>query len=167
MTAEADAYLEGGSQTRVSRVGDTVHRSAGPRSPAVVSVLQHLADVGFSASPRPIGSGFDEDCNETSSFVSGESPQPHPWSDDAAVRIGESLGELHRATASVTPPDDPHWKRWNGRDLDEAPNVLSHGDLGPWNIVARDRLPVGFIDWDYTGPVDPSSEPAQVAWLSE
>jgi len=43
---------------------------------------------------------------------------------------------------------------------------FGHGDLGPWNIMAVDGLPVGFIDWDTAGPMDPIWELAQVAWLN-
>jgi aminoglycoside phosphotransferase (APT) family kinase protein len=44
--------------------------------------------------------------------------------------------------------------------------VIGHGDLGPWNIIAREGLPVGFIDWDYAGPIDPTTELAYVGWLN-
>jgi len=42
--------------------------------------------------------------------------------------------------------------------------VVSHGDLGPWNAVYRDGIPVGFIDWDSAGPVDPVADLAAAAW---
>src|SRR5205823_6542225 len=42
----------------------------------------------------------------------------------------------------------------------------SHCDVAPWNIVARDGLPVALIDWDYAGPVDPLVELAQLCWLN-
>jgi hypothetical protein len=44
--------------------------------------------------------------------------------------------------------------------------IHGHGDLGPWNIVARQGLPVGFIDWEFAGPIDRLDEVAQVAWLN-
>jgi len=44
--------------------------------------------------------------------------------------------------------------------------VIGHGDLGPWNIVVRDGLPVAFIDWDYAGPVGAIWDLAQAAWLN-
>ena len=39
-------------------------------------------------------------------------------------------------------------------------------DNAPWNIVARDGMPVAFIDWETAGPVDPLVELAQLAWLN-
>ena len=38
--------------------------------------------------------------------------------------------------------------------------------MAPWNIVARDGLPVALIDWETAGPVDPLVELAQLAWLN-
>lgn len=169
VNANADGIgeaLEGGSQTQVRRVGDVVFRSAGPWSPTVMALLRHLADVGFLASPRPVGSGFDADGDETLAFIAGESPQPYPWSDDGVAQVGRLLGDLHRATVSFTPPSDARWKEWYGRHLGDSRRGVGHGDLGPWNIIARDGLPVAFVDWDTAGPIDPTFELAQVAWLN-
>jgi len=163
---EAGEALKGGSQTEVRRVGDTIRRSPSPWSPAVVSLLKHLASHGFTASPRPAGSGFDEAGDEMLGFLQGESPQPRAWSDEATARIGQLLAALHRATASFRPPPEPQWKDWYGRSRPGEPCTIGHGDLGPWNIMAQDGLPTGFIDWDYAGPMDPTFELAQVAWLN-
>ncbi len=42
--------------------------------------------------------------------------------------------------------------------------VVSHGDLGPWNTVYRDGVPVAFIDWDSAEPVEPVADLAAAAW---
>jgi aminoglycoside phosphotransferase (APT) family kinase protein len=42
--------------------------------------------------------------------------------------------------------------------------VVSHGDLGPWNTVYRDGVPVAFIDWDGAEPVEPVADLAAAAW---
>jgi aminoglycoside phosphotransferase (APT) family kinase protein len=44
--------------------------------------------------------------------------------------------------------------------------VIGHCDTGPWNIVARAGHPVGLIDWEVAGPVDPLVELAQMCWLN-
>lgn len=129
-------------------------------------LLRHLEQVGFPASPRPIHDGFAPDGREALAFVAGASPQPLAWSDDAAAAIGRLLRDLHEATRSFSPPDDPRWKPWFGRALPGDLPVIGHGDLGPWNILAIDRRPVAFIDWDNAGPVDAVWELAQVAWLN-
>jgi aminoglycoside phosphotransferase (APT) family kinase protein len=38
--------------------------------------------------------------------------------------------------------------------------------VAPWNIVARQGMPVAFIDWETAGPVDPLVELAQLCWLN-
>ena len=38
--------------------------------------------------------------------------------------------------------------------------------MAPWNTVAREGLPVGLIDWEFAGPVDPLVELAQLCWLN-
>jgi aminoglycoside phosphotransferase (APT) family kinase protein len=45
-----------------------------------------------------------------------------------------------------------------------AGEIISHGDLGPWNTVYRDGIPVAFIDWDSAGPVTPLADLADAAW---
>jgi hypothetical protein len=166
MSEPGEMALRGGWQTEVHRHGDTVLRSAKPQSATVLGVLRHLREVGFSAAPEPIGDGFASDGREQLSYIEGESPHPHAWSDAGAHRVGGLLRELHVATGSFRPPDDAIWRPWYGRALAGSSPVIGHGDLGPWNILARDGLPVAFIDWDYAGPVDATWELAQVAWLN-
>jgi aminoglycoside phosphotransferase (APT) family kinase protein len=73
---------------------------------------------------------------------------------------------LHEATSSFAVPADARWQPWFARDLPGDEPVIGHGDLGPWNVLARDGTPVAFIDWDTAGPVDASWELAEVAWLN-
>ena len=47
--------LHGGNVSTVSRIGDTVRRNAGPWTPAVHALLNHLERVGFTGSPRAFG----------------------------------------------------------------------------------------------------------------
>jgi aminoglycoside phosphotransferase (APT) family kinase protein len=42
--------------------------------------------------------------------------------------------------------------------------IVSHGDLGPWNTVYRAGMPVAFIDWDAAGPIEPLADLASAAW---
>ena len=88
------------------------------------------------------------------------------WSDDAVWKIGSLVRDLHAATADFEPGPDAQWRPWFARGLGDGPKVIGHGDLGPWNILAIDEMPVAFIDWDNAGPVDPIWELAQVVWLN-
>ena len=45
-----------------------------------------------------------------------------------------------------------------------AGEIVSHGDLGPWNTVYRDGIPVAFIDWDSAQPARPLADLADAAW---
>ena len=99
-------------------------------------------------------------------FIEGEFTQPGPWSLDGAAGLGSLLRDLHLATRSFSPPPDAVWFPWRGRDLGSPVKVIGHCDVAPWNIVARDGLPVALIDWETAGPVDPLVELAQLAWLN-
>ncbi|HEY5437658.1 MAG TPA: phosphotransferase [Acidimicrobiales bacterium] len=97
-------------------------------------------------------------------YIEGESPQPLAWSNDATYEIGELLHKLHTVTLEWTPPADSYWRPWFVREMVGQRSVIGHGDLGPWNILAKDGRPVAFIDWDNAGPLDPVWELAHVAW---
>jgi hypothetical protein len=143
-----------------------VLRQAGPWSATTLALLRHLKDGGFTACPEVVGSGFADDGRETLSFVPGQSPHPHPWSDDATAEVGRLLRELHRAASTFDPPTPAVWRPWFGRELPGRQPVISHCDLGPWNIIAREGLPVAFIDWEFAGPVDALWDLAHTAWLN-
>ena len=158
--------LEGGGRSVVHRRGNVVLRNTGPWTPAVHALLRHLEDVGFAASPRLVGSGLSDDGRETLTFIDGEFTQPGPWSLEGAAALGTLLRDLHEATASFRAPPDAVWFPWHGRDLGGPVKIISHCDVAPWNIVARDGLPIAFIDWETAGPVDPVVELAQLCWLN-
>ncbi|MEU8664235.1 hypothetical protein AB0C31_47270, partial [Actinoplanes philippinensis] len=71
--------------------------------------------------------------------------------------------DLHAATAGFRPPPDAVWHPW-WTHRDGPGSVIGHCDAGPWNTVARDGLPVAFIDWTLAGPVDRLDEVAATAW---
>ena len=82
----------------------------------------------------------------------------------ASPSSGALLRELHDAGSTFHPPPDATWQPWFTRS-DDSDTVYGHGDVGPWNIVARDGLPVGLIDWEFAGPVDRLAV-AQAGWLN-
>ncbi len=81
-------------------------------------------------------------------------------------QIGDLLRQVHEIGSTFEPGPDARWRPWFARALPGSRPVLGHGDLGPWNIMARDGEPVAFIDWDNAGPVDALWELAQVGWLN-
>jgi hypothetical protein len=79
-------------------------------------------------------------------YIPGESVSPHAWTDEGVFQVGCLLRRLHDATASFVPPPDAAWHPWPFAS--DAPGaIISHRDTGPWNIMARDGLPVAFIAW--------------------
>lgn len=62
MGSLAEERLEGGYRDGAVRVGDNVHRLAGPWTPSVHALLCYLADREFTGAPRPLG--FDEQGRE-------------------------------------------------------------------------------------------------------
>ena len=166
MTGDDEVPMAGGWQTEVHQRGEIVLRSAKPQSRTVIALLAHLNDTGFTAAPQLVDDGFSVDGCEQLSFIAAESPQPMAWSDDAVWQVGHLLRRLHQATASFQAPPDAVWRPWFARTLPGTRPVIGHGDLGPWNVLARHGLPVAFIDWDNAGPVDAIWELAQVGWLN-
>jgi hypothetical protein len=164
LTVSDEIVLDGGGTTKVARVGNVVYRSPKPQSKTVLDLLKFLDSVGFSGSPRPIGDGFAPDGREMLEYIEGQSPQPFAWSNDATYEIGELLKQLHSVTSEWTPPVDAYWRPWFMREMIGERSVIGHGDLAPWNILAKDGRPVAFIDWDNAGPLDPVWELASVAW---
>lgn len=155
--------LAGGDVTvGMVRVGDTIRRPRGPWSDAVAAYLRHLEAVGFNAAPRHLG--IDAQGRDVLEFVAGEVPsQPvvEPWaaSPSALVAVARLLRRLHEASASFVPPPRA---RWYGDDVRialpaglppvPAPDVISHFDVTPQNVVFRAHRPVAVIDFDQTRP---------------
>ena len=133
----------------VVRVGDTVRRTAGPWTPAVHALLEHLHTVGFRGAPRPLG--IDEKGREVLTFAAGEVPWPHHFHlvepTDRLALVARLIRDLHDAAASfVSPPD----ARWNVPIRPDSEELITHHDLAPWNLViGADWV---FIDWDNAGP---------------
>jgi len=152
--------------TGVIRRGDVIVRDSGPWTPAIHALLRHLEAVGFPAAPRLVGGGIDAAGRETLTFIPGDFTHPGPWSLDGAAAVGALLRDLHSATATFRPPADARWWPWFGRALGDGPRLIGHCDVAPWNIVARQNLPVALIDWERAGPTDPLTELAQACWLN-
>ena len=152
----------------VYRRGGVVVKETGPWAATVRSLLHHLANVGFVWSPRPAGPERDQDGRHTISYlyVEGELMQRGLWSLEGATTVGRLLRELHDATAAFRPPPDALWQPWFARAIGGPARVIGHGDVAPWNIVARDGLPVALIDWEVAGPMDPLVDLAQACWLN-
>ena len=131
-----------------------------------MALLKHLEAVGFEGAPRPVGDGFDADGREVITYSPGTTPHPRAWDDNAIAALEALVRRLHDATESFQPPADASWQPSLARLLPGNHPVIGHGDLGPWNVVAQDGVPVALIDWEFAGPVDALWELAETAWLN-
>lgn len=158
--------LPGGNVGGAVRVGDTVRRATGPWTPAVHALLRYLESVGFDAVPGVLG--IDERGREILTYLEGETvgdadPWPAWWrEDDTLVQAIVLLRRFHEAVATFEPPPDPRWRFEGSRDPGAT---IVHGDWAPYNVVWRDGLVVGVIDWDLARPGDPLDDLAFAAWL--
>lgn len=140
------------------QVGGTVRRPAGWWTPAVTRLLTHLFDVGF---PAPLPLFVDTHQREVLSLIAGdvgEASWAHIATDDGLAAYARLLRRFHDAVRSF--PIDPR-ASWKVPRDDDAPELVRHGDPGPWNVVWRDGAPVGLVGWDLARP---GSALDDVAW---
>ncbi len=137
--------LTGGNvAASVVRVGDTVRKPAGPQTPAVHALLEHLRSTGFRGAPRSLG--VDDAGRHVLEYVPGRTARDD-GSLDATV-VGRLARELHDALDGWAPPPDAVWACPIPADGDD---LVIHNDLAPWNVVVGpDRLVV--VDWDAAAP---------------
>ena len=95
--------LDGGNMTQVVRVGDTVHRTAGPWTSTIHTYLRHVRGHGVTEVPEPFG--LDEQGREVVSFLPGDVPGwPAPewlWSEQILHEAGRLLRRLHDASLDL------------------------------------------------------------------
>jgi hypothetical protein len=158
--------LLGGNLNQVVRIGDTVHRPAGPWTPTVHALLVHVRARGFTLAPRPLG--FDGQGREVLSYLPGQTvgaALPWPdwvWEERLLAEVGRATARYHRAVGDFRPRGVLPW-RWGPAQL-EPGQIVCHHDLAPYNVVARGGRLHGIIDWDLIGPGTVRSELAFVAW---
>jgi hypothetical protein len=152
----AEENLPGGlaSQGRVVRVGDTVRRPAGPWTPAVHRLLEHLERAGFPGAPRVRGLA---DGVEWLEFIPGDvAVPPFPaWSadDDLLVSVAQLQSAYHAAVAGFRAGpaevwgDQPPPRAFSG-------TLVCHNDLCLENVVVSSGRAVAFVDFDFARPVD-------------
>jgi hypothetical protein len=144
-----EQQLTGGNTTAVVRVGDTVHRAAGPWTPTVQRLLAHVRAAGVTEVPEPLGR--DDLGREIVSYLPGEVPGwPAPewlWSDDVLADTGRLLRRFHDATAGFVRTGAV----WRLPAVEPA-EVICHNDAAPYNMAFRDGRLVALFDLDTASP---------------
>lgn len=139
------------------RVGHTVRRATGPWTPAVHSLLEHLA-------PRlahiPQVFGFDDRGREILSYLPGRVVDI----DSELLTPGQIRSLVswtllfHEAVAEFE-----HVGPWRFDEVDR-PTLVAHNDIAPYNVCFDGDELVGVFDWDLAGPSTPLLELAFIAW---
>jgi aminoglycoside phosphotransferase (APT) family kinase protein len=148
----------------VVRVGDTVRRPHQPQSAAVAGYLDHLERVGFDGSPRYLGR--DDAGRDVLSYlpgdVAGDPPEPWAADDGLLASVARLVRRLHEASLGYAAergfaaPAGSVWRRdlvtLDVPVVDPTPELISHLDVTPQNVVVRGGRAVGLIDFDLAGP---------------
>jgi len=146
----------------VIRVGEHVLRSSNPYSASVHAFLTAVDAAGFDGASTPVG--IDPDGRERLVYIPGRAPSPPyaAWSrtDEALVSVVELLAGLHRAAGAFDPGDHD----WSPELADpEGGPIVCHNDVCLDNVIFRDGIAVGLIDFDFAAPGRPLYDLAQLA----
>jgi hypothetical protein len=148
VTEPQEHVLTGGNVSAgVVRVGDTVHKPAGPHTAAVEAFLSYLNAAGFSGAPTTLGR--DEQGRHVLEYIRGEMAYDlPPMALDGLHRVGQLIRQFHDLSEEFQPPPDAHWDAVIRPD---RTGLICHNDLARWNLVCAGERWV-FIDWDGAGP---------------
>jgi len=146
-----EEWLAGGNMNAVQRIGETVHRQAGPWTPTVHRLLDHLHSKGVDWLPRVLG--LADDGREVLTFLPGVVPNyPLPawvWSEEVLTGAVEHLVEFHDVTAGFTQSEDDVWQL----PRHDPADVVCHNDFAPYNMVFDEHHALtGVIDCDTASP---------------
>jgi hypothetical protein len=151
----AELELPGGvaNAGAVVRDGDHVLRPSNPHTPTIHAFLRFLREEGFGAASVPVG--VDPDGRERLVFIDGDVAfPPYPaWaqSDMALATAAALIRRLHDVSTRFTPPPGATWSREMADPLGDGP-VICHNDVCLENLVYRDQVAVGLLDFDYAAP---------------
>jgi aminoglycoside phosphotransferase (APT) family kinase protein len=108
--------------------------------------------------------GIDDDGRERLGFIEGDVPVPPfpAWAqaDDALASVAALLRRFHDASRSF----DPAGSTWSDELADpRGGTIVCHNDVCLENVVFRDGVAVGLLDFDFAAPGRPVYDLAQFA----
>jgi hypothetical protein len=149
------AELAGGvaNAGSVVRDGDHVLRPSNAHTPTIHAFLRFLRQEGFEAASYPVG--VDADGRERLEYVAGDvAVPPYPaWAqtDMALATAASLLRRLHDVSERFVPPPGASWSDEMADPHGDGP-VICHNDVCLENIVYRDQVAVGLLDFDFAAP---------------
>ena len=136
----------------VVRQGSSVLRPSNPHTPTIHAFLRHLRAAGFEAGSFPIG--VDPDGRERLEYIEGDVAfPPYPaWAqtDLALASAAALLRRLHDASVGFVAPPDASWSSEMADP--EGGTVICHNDVCLENVVYRNQVAVGLLDFDFAAP---------------
>ncbi|WP_249670814.1 phosphotransferase [Cellulomonas wangleii] len=157
-----EVTLPGGNVGGAVRVGPTVRRPAGPWTPTVHALLDHVRSRGLDGVPAPLG--IDAQGREVLEHLPGEVVDLAEVTDARLASGAAWLARYHDAVADLRPVE----ARWRLVDRDLAPGeIVCHHDATMYNMLVAgpgaDDV-VGVVDWDVAGPGVPLDDLVMFAW---
>src|SRR6185436_8330070 len=147
--------LAGGVANAGSVVRDGAHvlRPSNVHTPTIHAFLRFLRQEGFEAAIHPVG--VDPDGRERLEYVAGDvAIPPYPaWAqtDIALATAASLLRRLHDVSERFVPPPGASWSDEMADPHGDGP-VICHNDVCLENIVYRDQVAVGLLDFDFAAP---------------
>jgi len=147
-----DEALPGGNMNRVIRRGSHVHRDAGPWTPTIHRLLDHLDQRGVTWLPQP--AGMDGQGREVLTYLPGTVPAyPLPewvWTEQilTTTTTARRLAQVHQAGIDF----DTAGALWQ-LPAHHPAEVVCLNDVAPYNMVFdTDHQLTGWIDVDVASP---------------
>jgi hypothetical protein len=146
----------------VTRQGRHVLRPSNPHSSSIHRFLAALRAAGFAGASEPVS--IDGDDRERLVFIAGDVPiPPYPaWaqSDDALYSLADLMRRFHLAARSF----DATGATWS-RELADAAGgpIVCHNDVCLENVVFRDGVAVGLLDFEFAAPGRPVYDLTEMA----
>ena len=110
--------------------GDVVRRPAGPWTPAVHALLDHLERAGFAGSPHAVST----DGADVVTYIPGEPVHPHAWSDEGVFEEDAGFLRVEACTAAHA-----RWAKVSGTAPASARARIT-GPMGTFSVpMARAR----------------------------
>jgi hypothetical protein len=146
----------------VARVGEYLLRPSNAHTESIHRFLSALRAAGFEGAPLPVG--VDGDGRERLRFIDGDVPLPpyQAWvqADTALASIATLMRRFHDAARTF----DPAGCTWSEELADPADGpIVCHNDVCLENVVFRDGIAVGLIDFDFAAPGRPLFDLVQFA----
>jgi 8-oxo-dGTP diphosphatase len=154
--------LPGGNVGGAVRIGETVRRPTGAWTPAVHALLDHLDSRGLDCIPRVLG--VDARGRDVLTYLHGTvnyTPKRR-LDDEQLASLMRWLRRFHEAVADFRPTGEVPWRFARG-SLTPG-RIVTHNDVGWYNLVFTGSVLTGVFDWDLAGPGLPLDDLAFAAW---